>query len=303
MMRRAEVGALAVVVAATLFLGPAARASDEGTSGGVMLTLPSGARAQAMAEAYTVSEGDLNGVYYNPAVISSLGGAEAAAFYGRGYFDDRYGGLTYAAPAGPGYLAGTIRYYTTGEVTLDDGESVRTVRGMGDLLAGVSYAASLGGRLGLGGTVRVLRSTLVEDFTATALALDLGCTYSIGESGFVLGGAITNAGSDLKYRESGAPLPWSMALGALYKGNLLNAPAAAAADVVRTREGSLKARLGLEARPGGLIAVRMGYKLGYDTDDFAVGIGLRAGRLDIDYAAGIASGLDSLHLLELAYRF
>ena len=303
MMRRAEVGALAVALAAVLFIGPAARAGDEGTSVGVTLTLPSGARAQAMAEAYTVSAGDVNGLHYNPAVICALGGAEAAAFYGRGFFDDRYGGLTYAAPAGPGYLAGTIRYYTTGDVSLDDGESVRSVTGMSDYLLGVSYASGIGEALGLGATIKVLRSTLVEDFSGTSVALDAGLTYRVGETGFMLGAALTNMGSNLKYRDVAAPLPWSLGLGALYQGRLLNAPAQAAVDVVKSREGSLKGRLGLEARPGDLLAVRVGYKLGYDSDDFAVGLGLRAGRLDINYAAGIASELDSLHLLEVAYRF
>jgi hypothetical protein len=296
--RTCALAALAVL----LFLR-AASSANEGTSGGVTLTFPSGARAQAMAEAYTVSAGDVNGVFYNPATVARADSTEAAAFYGRGYFDDTYGGLAYVQPAGPGALAASFNYYTTGDMQLDDGENVRTVRGMSDYLLGLSYAAPLNEAIGLGGTVKVLRSTLVEDFPATAVAADLGLTYRVGKSSVLLGAAITNLGSEIRYRDSGAPLPWAFGLGALIRGTLLNSPATASGDVLRAREGDLKGRLGFEVRPGGLLAVRVGYKLGYDSDSFAVGLGVRVKKLDVNYAAGIASGLSSIHLVELAYTF
>jgi hypothetical protein len=147
----------------------AAAAGDEGTSGAITLTFPSGARAQAMAEAYTVSVEDINGLHYNPAVISALGAREASVFYGRGFFDDQYGGLTYVQPAGPGVVGASLKYYTTGDMALDNGESVRMAKGMSDYLLGLSYAATLGDAVGLGGTLKVLRSTLVEDFSATSV--------------------------------------------------------------------------------------------------------------------------------------
>jgi hypothetical protein len=294
---------LVVFAAAITLIGTAAAASDEGTSGGITLTFPSGARALAMAEAYTVSVEDVNGLYYNPAVISAVGAKEASIFYGRGFFDDQYGSLTYVQPAGRGVVGAGLKYYTTGDMVLDSGESVRTARGMGDYLLGISYAATLGDALGLGGTLKVLRSTLVEEFSATSVAADIGLTYRVGESGFILGASLVNAGSGLEYRDSAVPLPWAFGLGGLYHGVFLKAPAVAAGDILKTREGSLKGRLGFEVRPGGLLAVRVGYKLGYDSDSFTVGLGVRVNELDFNYAAGIAADLDNLHLFEVTYRF
>lgn len=289
--------------AAVVLSAPPAAAGDEGTSGGITLTFPSGARAQSMAEAYTVSVEDINGLYYNPAVISAFGTVEASVFYGRGFFDDQYGGLTYVQPAGPGIVAASFKYYTTGDISLDNGESVRTARGMSDYLLGLSYAAPIGDAVGLGGTLKVLRSTLVEDFTATSVAIDAGLTYRAVGSGLVFGASLTNAGSDLKYRDSAVPLPWAIGLGALYHGVFLKAPAVAAVDLVKTREGSIKSRLGFEIRPGGLLAVRVGYKFGYDSDSFTVGLGARLKKLDVNYAAGITADVDNLHLIEITYKF
>ncbi len=286
-----------------MLAGPAAAGGDEGTSGGITLTFPSGARALSMAEAYTVSVGDINGVYYNPAVISALGAMEVSVFYGRGFFDDDYGGITCVRPAGPGALGASLKYYTTGGIALDNGENVRTVTGMSDYLLGLSYGARVWDAVGIGGTLKVLRSTLVEDFAATSVAADIGLTYRVGESGFLFGASLANLGSDLKYRDSGVPLAWAAGLGALYHGVFLKAPASAAADIVQAREGSLRSRIGLEIRPGGHLAVRVGYKFGYDSDSFTVGLGVRAGKFDVNYAAGMGADLDNLHLLQITYKF
>ena len=294
---------VALMAAAIALFAGHALAGDEGTSGGVTLTFPSGARALAMAEAYTVSASDPSGLYYNPASIAPLEGPAASVFYGRGFFDDQYGALTYVRPAGPGVMGAGLKYYTTGEMDLDNGETVRTARGLSDYSLGLSYAASIGPGVGLGGTVKILRSSLIEDFSATSVALDAGLTYRVGGSGLIIGASLTNLGSGLKYRDVAAPLPWAVGLGALYRGVYLKAPASAAADILKTREGGLKGRLGLEARPGGLVAVRVGYKFGYDSDSFTVGLGLRVNNLDFNYAAGIASELSNLHLFEVTYRF
>ncbi len=280
-----------------------AAASEKGTSGGITLTFPSGARAQSMAEAYTASAGDINGIYYNPAAISALGRIEASVFYGRGFFDDDYGGLTYVQPAGPGVAGVSVKYYTTGGIDLDDGGAVRTVKGLSDYLIGVSYAALLGEAVGLGGTIKLLRSTLVEDFTATSVAADVGLTYDVGMSGLVLGAAVTNVGSDLKYRDAAVPLPWALGIGAMYGGTALGSPVVAAVDLLRPREGDLRTRVGFELRPGDLVAVRMGYKFGYDSDTFTVGLGIEVKKLRVNYAAGIAGDVDNLHLVELTYKF
>ena len=293
--------ALAVIV--TLLTTDPALAAGPGTSGGVSLTFPSGARSQAMAEAYTASAHDLNGIYYNPAVISALSAREASAFYGRGLFDDSYIGLTYAQPAGRGVLGASLKYYTTGDIRLDDGESTRSVNGMSDYTLGFTYAAPLGDVLGLGGTFKLLRSTLVEDFSATAVAVDLGLTYRPAGCGLLLGAAAGNLGGGLKYRDTAAALPWALGIGAVYEGTALGSPVSAAADLTRPREGSLRTRIGFELKPGGLLAVRVGYKFGYDSDTFTAGLGVRVRRLVVNYATGIAADVDNLHLVELTYRF
>jgi hypothetical protein len=174
---------------------------------------------------------------------------------------------------------------------------------LGDYLLGLSYAGLIRNAVGVGATLKLLRSTLVDDFAATSVAMDLGLTYRVGKSSVLLGAALTNVGSEIKYRDAGVPLPWAFGLGALVQGTVLNSAATASGDLLKTREGSLRARLGFEVQPGDVLAVRVGYKLGYDSDNFAVGLGVRINKLDLSYAAGLASGLSSIHLVELSYTF
>lgn len=105
----------AALILAVMVAGGASAAS-EGTSGGVSLTLPVGARALGMGEAYTASSGDITGLYYNPAGISRVAGLSASAFYERWVFDDGLGGLLVGGNLGRGYVGFGLLHYSAGEV-------------------------------------------------------------------------------------------------------------------------------------------------------------------------------------------
>ncbi len=95
-------------------------AKGAGTSGGIILEQPAGARASGMAEAYTAVGGDISVLHYNPASLISLPGREAAFTYQRGLADDSFMSLLYGQPTPLGVFGGAFSYYTAGDIELID---------------------------------------------------------------------------------------------------------------------------------------------------------------------------------------
>jgi hypothetical protein len=58
----------------------------------------------------------------------------------------------------------------------------------------------------------------------------------------------------------------------------------AAVDVVQSMDSTVKANVGLEYCFAHMLALRGGYKLGYDSDGFQAGLGVHLGAYALDYA-------------------
>ncbi len=273
-------------------------AGDEGTSGAIILSQPMGARASAMAEAYTAISGNIDCLYYNPAGIALLEKKQMSFTYQKGISDDNFGIINFGLPTKNGVFAGSLILYTAGDIELIDifGNS-RTVKSQEDYLAAFSYSRNLFKNVSIGLNAKVLHSTLVEDFSATAFAFDIGGLYK--RKNFSLGLAVQNIGTKLKYEDEGDSLPMNIRTGISYRINDLSL----GFDIIKPNDDDLKENIGMEYTIEKLFTLRAGYKIGYDLDSLTFGIGFNLKDFNIDYATAMKDDFDPTHKVSLTYNF
>lgn len=189
---------LAVLAAAA---APAQAQTKVGTTAAAFLEIGVGARNIALGEAAVSVADDVTALYWNPAGLSRLRGGEVTFQYTDWFAGSR---LQYAAGAVALGSAGTVGVQL---YVMDSGEmDVTTIEfedGTGetfrvqDLALGLSYARALTDNFALGGTAKLVRSS-VWRMTATALALDLGVQYDMPVDHLRMGFSIANFGSEME---------------------------------------------------------------------------------------------------------
>jgi hypothetical protein len=159
----------------------------------------------------------------------------------------------------------------------------------------------------LGGTIKFVQSHIATA-QATTLAADLGLRRQFG--GVVLGAALRNLGPGLKYDTERDDLPMRLALGAAYKFERGHALTAELTDAPRA--GGADVGFGGEFRALATVFLRAGYTTqtaitgGTNFDaarGLTLGVGFRADRWTIDYAAVPMGELGSTHRFTLGARF
>ena len=135
-------------------------------------------------------------------------------------FDDIVGNALYVTPAGIGVVSLGVMHGDAGTVTLiASDETVRTVEASQEFMGVAGLSKELSSLLSAGVLARVLRSELVEEFTQTALILDLGLQVKHTRF-FKAGLSIRNVGSTIKYIEDEVPLPAVVRVGCSLGGRV-----------------------------------------------------------------------------------
>ena len=144
-------------------------------------------------------------------------------------------------------------------------------------------------------------------------------TYNVGWRGLVFGAAMTNLGGDLKYYQSGAPIPLTFSIGASV--NLAeqdNSTVVAMLDATKRQDSEQLYFGGLEWSILDQFQLRGGYKMGFSgsKDDFDIdttdeGLSFGGGlnfdwggtKLYLDYAFTEFNLLDNTHRFSLYLNF
>lgn len=271
-------GAFLAALLLLLSVPASAASSAEGTSGATFLKLGSGARAGAMADAFTAVADDAFAAYYNPAGLArlpgtQLGGAHSALFQGVSYqslalvvpFGKANGRERIQTDNNRHALGLSIYYLGVGDIERRTGDSTTPVGtfNSADSAYAVTYAHAPNDRLSLGFTGKYIHQT-IDTYSANAMAADLGVLYRVNphtEKPVNLGMSIRNIGKKIGFVSSQAdPLPTTVVVGAaaaLSKGFTMDL------DLGKARDSDVYAALGMEGRRnlsegvGG--AVRFGY--------------------------------------------
>lgn len=181
---------------------------DEGTTrvatrGAAFLSLGVGARALALAGAYTATAADLSATYWNVAGLGDVGTATGFASHERLYGNS---GLTNsfvagALPAFGGVLGLSFTAFSSGDIDRtteyypDGGDpALGATVAWNATSIGVHYARAFTDRLTAGATIKQATEG-IEFASATWRAADVGVRFRTGLAGSTLGFSINNLGT------------------------------------------------------------------------------------------------------------
>ncbi|OGS40639.1 MAG: hypothetical protein A2506_00555 [Elusimicrobia bacterium RIFOXYD12_FULL_66_9] len=319
----------AVLAAANL----AFSAENPGVTAAPVLQVPLGSRALGMGTAYTAVASDSSGLSYNPAGLARLNAHETGFTYIVGAGESQIQHLTYGGPtplsgiSGNGYtsVGASLLYSQSGTIELNrlntDGslQSSQNLSAGSDLVASFGYAERVGMTpidlrdasfgidhfLGIGG--KYVRSTLVESYSASTFAGDIGYLVACPDVGWSFAASGLNLGGRLKYVEQGDPLPATVRSGIAWQGgvpSVHNVVAAVDGDYVLD-ERLWHVNAGVEYFWLKSYGFRLGYQFHHaDSAGLTTGFGLRwKGRVLFDYAWALGDTFGNAHRFTVTYRF
>lgn len=301
-MRALRITALAAVLAVVAATGSQGRGN---TTAANFLELGVGARTAAMGDANTAWANDAYGLHYNPAGMARNSRQEVAAFYNAYVQDLSHTYFAYLHPLAIGTLGVSLTYMDLGSIDRTTISSAGAVVGRataGSTAFGVTYARPVARAVDLGVTLKILNERL-DNFSASAGAVDLGVIWRPPVQGLTFGASLTNLGSSLKFVREREPLPLTLKLGAGYL--VPSGRWGLTSDLIVTRSRDFAGKIGGEfwILPEAL-ALRAGFNSTIEAGSgFTIGAGFRWDDLRLDYAYVPTGDLGRQHQMSLAYAF
>ena len=287
-----------------LLLIPVLCNAGVGTTGGVFLEDSVGARPYGMGSAFSAIADDANSIYSNPAGFHYLAYPEITTMYNKALMDTSLSYIGYIEPyQNIGTFSGSFLLFNGGDIELNylDGTSEEVKAGQ-DWAVTLGYGRPIGNsEIFLGGAnVKFIRSTLVNKYSATAIAFDAGLLYRTIDNSLSLSLAFQNLGMKLKYKNIGDSLPFTAKFGAAYRILELEEHSVLLAGDFSLN--SAKENIGVEYWLMQMFALRLGAKLGYEPNSWTIGIGINAfsGELDYGYSPMID---ETTHRISLSFKF
>jgi hypothetical protein len=157
----------------------------------------------------------------------------------------------------------------------------------------------------LGMNAKYLKSTLLETYSASALAVDAGWLVMEPKLGLSFGASVSNFGSGLKYVSEVTPLPSILRLGLAYQRPTVmdQSVLLAAEGDFYTQEAQKSLRLGMEYHFQSIFNLRLGYKAAEDNKGFTMGLGVRYEDMSLDFAMGMGNAVYSASQVAFSYKF
>lgn len=287
--------------------------SKAGTTGYGFLKIGAGARAVGMGSAFAGVTSDIHCSYWNPAGLAWMREKQVAATYLNYLLDVQSGYIGYAQPYNNvGVFGITVQYMNFGDFDKTDefGETLGSF-GASDIAIGLSYGRVLTENMSVGATLYPLIRESIDDYSAMAMAFNLGFQYHVPmEGGLTIGAALQNAGTTLSgfTDEHKDELPLNIKLGGGLK--LAHLPFLLAFDVNKATDQKIRFNLGGELTPNDLLRFRLGYrfnnsdlKVGTGKDDYVGiggGFGLTLQSYIIDYALSSFGELGLVHRVTIS---
>ncbi len=312
MNRRFGLCALGILILAATAAPPAALAADPGLTVLSFLKLGAGARAASMGDAYVAVAGDATATYWNPAGLLEIAHNDASGTHNAWIQDLRHEFLAFGNHTGRLAVGlSFIGLYTPDIEGRDATGAVTGHFGYSDDAFGVSAAYRLSEALGVGGTARYVRESIVGtdkgDFSLSGAAFDLGGTWRTPVEGVTAAAVLRNLGGQMHYNFSGAQsfdLPTTFDAGLAYRRAAMpNGTLTVAADFLTARGDNGSMRFGAEYAFHNQFMVGAGYKSNLDNENVSFGVGYENG-IRIHYAfTPLYNDLGNSHRISLGYAW
>ena len=193
---------LFIVIIALLAVVPlqAQDVSRVGTGAAQFLKVGMGARAAALGNTAVACEGDISGLYWNPAGIASMDRVTVGLTQNKLYADISYNFVAAVVPLGHGSALGvSALYMDSGDIeitTLTSPDGTGSYFQWEAFAIGLTYSRYVTNALSLGGTVKYVQEGAYF-MKAKTIAFDLGSLLDTGLLGLKLGMGLGNFGSDM----------------------------------------------------------------------------------------------------------
>ncbi|MBT4099572.1 MAG: PorV/PorQ family protein [Gemmatimonadetes bacterium] len=308
-MRNLRFAFLPLAMTVVLWSDSAQAINDSaGTTGFSFLKVGVGARASGLG-AFTAIRGDVEAPGWNPAGLHGLSARTASLAYTSYLVDTEAGRISFALPGSQRSYGFSINYFSYGDLarTDADGQDLGTF-GATDLAASLTATQSLfDGRLTAGGSIKSIHSS-IDDFSAAAVAIDLGVILAGPVEGMAIGASIANLGSVYSGYTDGFDdsLPVLLRAGISHRPAHFPVPLLLVADFTIPNDNDAYATFGAEIDLGNGLSIRPGYSLqqGGSAGDEALGLsaggGLAMQRYRIDYAYSSFPDLGDVHRISLS---
>lgn len=271
-----------------------------------------GARPSAMAGTFIAIPGDIHSIAYNPAGLAAIQKRQATVSYLNHLLDFQSGFLAYAQPLSNGTAAIALNFFDFGQFEGKDENNQDTGEfGSTSLAFSLGYSKAVIKNLSIGGSTKFIRFQ-IDNFTATALAVDAGLIYSLPDKGLNIGVGVFNLGTTTSaFIETKDDLPLNFQIGA--SKILEHLPVMLSGALVKYKEESLDFRFGGEITLTEQLFIRLGYnsvgqdqKVDTNKDRFAgvsFGLGFKVNTFNIDYSLSSFGEVGSLNRFTLIGRF
>jgi len=293
---------------------------DAGSTAAAFLKLGAGARAAALAGAFTGVPGDPFSIYWNPAGLAYSGPERSLGFFHNEYFQGLgQEFLAYSAPARRGVWGLGLNYFYAGSGLerrsgLNEADPVNPISppegsfGAYDLAFSGGYARRLEEGYAAGAAVKLIRQS-IDDERGYSAALDLGLLREFAWRGgdYTAGLAVLNLGPGIKFSERRYDLPLVFKAGLSRRLDESGALLSLEAD--KPVDNYLALAAGVEYPLTSRLALRTGYRYRLHGNElgawsgFSAGAGVAFERLTFDYAFTPFGVLGNSHRFSVNLRF
>jgi len=244
------------------------------------LKLNTNARSAGMGDAFSAVGNDLSAVFYNPAGITQIERYALTASYLKWIVGSQMGSFALAAKTNMATFGVNFTYFTAGEfeetTSAQPGGTGRMVK-VGDMAAGVTIAKQVTDKLSVGGNLRWVKEDLdLADYSS--IDLDFGTLFYTGYRSTRLGMSLRNLGGDKDVigQKARFPMVFNLSGAAEIYGNLGDPVSVTLAlEQMFFTDSINRYHFGAEAWIENMVALRGGYKTGYDSESWNLGVGLK----------------------------
>jgi hypothetical protein len=327
---------LTLVVAIAVATSPAMSQSSGvyvGTSVANFLKIGMGAKAVGIGESAITQSEDAASLYWNPGAITHVGRPSAVFSSVQWFVETNVTYLAVTVPFSIGTFGIDVSYFGSGDIeetTLLRQDGTGRVVSASDMSVGLAYARDFTDRLSVGMKAKYIREELAA-VNADAFAFDVGSVFTtsflndlkIGIALTNFGGTMQFAGRELLVSNTIPESPTNKQIPAVLETSEWALPMTfrfgIATDIVRSDQTSWMASYTIsDSRDFGArhnvgsalmfnniagqvsVALRGGYRFGYDEETFSAGFGVgyeleSVGRISVDYAYTDFGKLQGIH--------
>ncbi len=179
------------------------------------LKLDVDAKSSAVAGSTVSMLNDVNGIFYNPAIIATLKSPQASVGFYKYLLDINSGNAAYSQKfKNHGYFGAGIRYFNYGTFDkYDDSYNNLGTFSANDMALTLSYANFYIDNLSYGASVKFIYSN-IDTYHSTGIAADVGLLYQVPESQWNFGLSLLNIGTQISsYSTTREKLPLDLRIG------------------------------------------------------------------------------------------